>query len=208
MFLRTSAVSRRQLMKESVMGEMELLRSESLTMMASDQSWHNTFKLKFIPTEMIIGFSQRIQTVSEGMIHAELFELQIDVVTLRTSEREQRMIFRYRETSSTATVVPLTEIDQNFDVLFGTRRHDSLVVEIDLPPLSNAISPLSITIRNEFDFEGEECFTIRISSVDFSEQHEFFSCNEDIDGGNSYFCEHTICIADDDGGCLNFCIIL
>ena len=38
MFPRMSAVSRQHLMKESVMDEMELLRSESLTMMASDQS--------------------------------------------------------------------------------------------------------------------------------------------------------------------------
>ena len=158
---------------------------------------------------MIIGFSQRIQTVSEGMVHDDIFLLPIDVVTQRTSEREQRMIVRHQETSSTATVESLESLgDLNFDVLFGTRRHpdDSLATKFDLLPLSNAIRPILTRIRNDFVIEDEECFTIRISPFDFSEQHEFFSCNEDIDGANSHFCEHTICIANDDGECLTLCI--
>ena len=156
---------------------------------------------------MIIGFSQRIQTVSEGMVHDDNFLLKIDVVTLRTSERGYIMIFRYQETSSTATVDSQPSIDTNYDVLFGRREpDDSIVTTYSILPLSNAIRPLSIWIRNDFFIEDEECLTIRISPFDFSEQHEFFSCNEDTEGANSFFCEHTICIANDDGECLTLCI--
>lgn len=158
---------------------------------------------------MIIGFSQRIQTVSEGMVHDDFFFLPIDVVTQRTSEREQRIMVRHQETSSTATVESLESLsDLNFDVLFGTTRHpgDFLETRINLLPLRNAIRPILTRIRNDFVIEDEECFTIRISPFDFSEQHEFFSCNEDIDGANSYFCEHTVCIANDDSECLTLCV--
>ena len=62
------------------------------------------------------------------------------------------------------------------------------------------IFPL-VAIRNDFIPEEKECFTIRIIQVDVPGRKELFTCKEDNAGADSYFCDHTICIEDDDGRC-------
>ena len=57
-------------------------------------------------------------------------------------------------------------------------------------------------IRNDFEPEDEECFSIRIIPVHILGRFELFSCNEDDSDASNYFCETTICIEDDDGGFL------
>ena len=54
---------------------------------------------------MIIGFTERRRTVSEGLIPGvDEFPLYIDVAILRMSERQHRMLYRVLS-SGTATVV-------------------------------------------------------------------------------------------------------
>ena len=156
---------------------------------------------------MVIGFSQQIQTVSEGQVpNVDFFQPQIDVSTRRISEREHPMTFRYLESSSNATVKPITQTTNFVDALFGSRQQPDGSIEIsyDLLAGRNMLrEPLFTSIRNDFVPEEDECFTIRLFPVDVPGHHELFSCNEDDVRADNYFCEHTICIEDDDSRCYN-----
>ena len=160
---------------------------------------------EFITVAMIIGFTERIQTVSEGHKGAvDLFPLQINVSSLRTSEREHPMLFRLLECCTNATVETLVPASNVFDATFGHREHPSDPIEDirDLPLGERTISsPLLTLIRNDLIPEEIECYTIRIFPVDVPGRRKLFTCNEDNAGADSYFCEHTICIEDDDGKC-------
>ena len=152
---------------------------------------------------MVIGFTQRIRTVSEGQEGAvDLFQLQIIVSSLRSAERVHPMLFRILETSTNATVETLTSASNIFDAAFGLRDNlnDPIEESMDLFPGERTISPLLRTaIINDIIPEETECFTIGIFPVDIPGRREWFTCNEDSEGADSYFCEHTICIEDDDG---------
>ena len=114
------------------------------------------------------------------------------------------MGFRLLESSTNATVETLTAASNMFDATFGFRVNlDGPIDEYrDLLPGERTISPLLLTvIGNDFVPEEIECYTIRIFPVDVPGRRELFTCNEDNAGADSYFCEHTICIEDDDGKC-------
>ena len=163
-----------------------------------------TFVRIFI-AEMIIGFTERIRTVSEGHEGAfELFQLQINVSSLRTSEREHPTVFLILESSTNATVKTRTETFNVFDATFGIRADldDPIELVLDLPRGQRTFFQLPLTvIRNDLIPEEKECFTIGIFPIDVPGRRELFKCNEDSAGADSYFCEHTICIEDDDGKC-------
>ncbi|CAI8036861.1 hypothetical protein GBAR_LOCUS20652, partial [Geodia barretti] len=148
---------------------------------------------------MIIGFTQRIRTVSEGEVPGEeLFQLEIDVESVRTAEREHPMVFRLQEAN--AIVETLTAVSSIFDATFGQRENPDGPIEEarDLDQGTRRIVPLLTTIRNDLIPENKECYTIRIFPVNVPgrrEQH--FGCNHDADRADNYFCEHTICIQDD-----------
>ena len=154
---------------------------------------------------MIIGFTERIRNVSEGQEGAvDLFQLQIEVNSVRTAERRHRMEFRLLEGSTNATVESLISLSNIFDARFGQRENpDDLLEETrDLPPGERTLpnnQMLVTTIRNDFMSEDLECYTIRIIPVDEPGRRELFTCYEDIDMADNYFCEHTICIEDNDG---------
>ena len=150
---------------------------------------------------MVIGFTQRMVTVSESMAPPgeDLLNIDIGVSTLRTSERKHPMVFRLQELTSSAIVEPFGRLeDPLLDALFGTRDDsgDPIQEEFDLQVSVNTLPPLRAEIRNDLRFEDEECFTVRIHAVDVPGRLEFFECNEE---GSNFFCEHTICIQDDDG---------
>ena len=158
---------------------------------------------------MIIGFTQRTQRVSESMAQlGDVFlPLPIHVATLRTAEREYPMIFRVQVSSSTAIVEPIGGVvNQLYDARFGSRDtiHDPIEVFFVLEALQDTISPLTTFIRNDLRPEYEECFTIRILPVDIPGNKVLFSCYDDYYGEDNYFCEHTICIMDDDGWSATF----
>ena len=157
---------------------------------------------------MVIGFTEASQTISEGQNpNEDLFQLPILVSTLRTAERDHLLLFRVQESSSSATVEPIAQ-QQNtdFDALFGSRadQNDPIEELFLLPPDTSVIPPRATLIRNDFTAEPEECFVIRILAVDIEGRRELFSCNAVDSGATSYFCEHTVCITNDDGKRLIF----
>ena len=148
---------------------------------------------------MIIGFTERIRTVSEGEVPGvDSFLLQINVASLWTSEREYGMIFRLQESSTNATIETPSASSPVFDAIFGLRQNpdDPIEESRDLAPGLLTVQPLETVIRNDIIPEDLECFTIRIFPVDVLCHCHYLECNED---GDNYFCAHTICIEDDDG---------
>ena len=151
---------------------------------------------------MIIGFTERRRTVSEGGAPSgeDFFPLLIPLATLRTAEREHPMYIRLF--GSSAIVEPIDGVaNQFYDAIFGSR--DSIGDPIGhffvLDALDDTI-PSDITfIRNDLRPEDEECFTIRVLPVDVLGRRELFTCNEDDAGAINYFCQTEICIEDDDG---------
>ena len=152
---------------------------------------------------MVIGFTERRRTVSEALFpDSDEFPLQIDVATLRVSEREHRMLYRVLS-SSTAIVVSLDFRDNlDYDARFGTIQADPIEKTDRLLPLRDFITPLPTTIRNDFIPEDEECYSIQLSPIDVPGLRELFMCDfvdTSVIPPRSFFCTHTICIEDDDG---------
>ena len=152
---------------------------------------------------MVIGFTERRRTVSEGLFpDSDEFPLKIDVATLRVSEREHRMLYRVLS-SGTATVVSLAFFDNlDFDARFGTVQADPIEQRDQLLPGRNFTGPLQTIIRNDFIPEDEECYSIQISPIDIPGLRELFTCDfvdTSVIPPRSFFCEHTICIEDNDG---------
>ena len=154
---------------------------------------------------MIIGFTTRTVYVPENNTYpgGDVWLLPIEVATVRTAEREHPMIIRVQETISLAIVEPIGYVvNLLYDATFGTRDTigDPIDVFFVLDPLEDTIPPRTAFIRDDRRPEDEkECFTIRIIPVDVPGRREVFTCNEYDSGADNYFCEHTICIEDDDG---------
>ena len=155
---------------------------------------------------MVIGFTQRIQTVceNEALPGEDFFSIDISVATLRTAEREHPMVFRL-QSGGTAIVEPRGSLENPLlDAVFGTRDpldDDDAPIqeEFDLEQLVAVIPSLPADIRNDLRLEDEECFTIRLFPVYVPGRRELFDCNEDENGAINFFCKTTICIKDDDG---------
>ena len=149
---------------------------------------------------MVVGFAQRNQTVSEAMVPSgEDYSLfLIEFATLRTSER--RTILRLWVKESTATFWSWSTW-LHYDVQFNNFAYYSNFLYEPEAELTTP-RPLRASVRNDFTIEDEECFTLRVSLYG-SDRREVVKCNEDdnIDA-ESYYCEHTVCIEDDDGMCV------
>ena len=150
---------------------------------------------------MIIGFNQRWQNVSENA-----GSLSINVSTLRTSERNHTIVFHYQESSNTATVETFTlQNNPLYDALFGNRTDtythsgEPIVVTHILRPGNGMIPSLMTVVQNDSRPEDLECYTIHIITTDVEGVRELFTCNEDDSNSTDFFCDHTICIDDDDG---------
>ena len=155
---------------------------------------------------MIIGFSQRRSTVSEGNAEG----VPIGMATLRTAEREHPMNIRLQVSSSTAIVEPIgAVVNQLFDAIFGTRDRSNDPIEefFVLEALDDAIPSIITFIRDDLRLEDEDCFTLRVIPVDVTGRRELFTCNEDDSGAINYFCQTEICIEDDDGRVCVACAI-
>ena len=150
---------------------------------------------------MIIGFTSRSRTVSEGDAPpgSEFNRLMIDVATERISERVYTIRVRHLESASTAIVQSnVIQRDPLFDVLFGNEDNDPLEERLILQPGLDVI-PLVTFIRNDFRVENDECYTIGILATDIPGARDLLSCNDDEDRTDNFFCLHTICITNDDG---------
>ena len=153
---------------------------------------------------MIIGFTSRSQTVSEGDAPpgSEFNHLRINVATERTSERIHTIVFRHLERASTAIVQSnVIQRDPLFDALFGQEDNDPLEERFPLLPGESEIPSLVTSVRNDFRPEDDECYTIGIIlTTEIMGAREFsFFCNDDEDRADNFFCLHTICITTDDG---------
>ena len=149
---------------------------------------------------MIIGFTSRSQTVSEGDAPpgSDFNNLTIDVATERTSERSHTIAFRHLESASTASVQSRdnnTQRDPLFDVLFSNASNDPLEESFNLQPGESAIPSLLTSVLNDFRPEDEECYTIGTFTA------EIIGCNDDDDMADNFYCRHTVCITNDDGIC-------
>ena len=151
---------------------------------------------------MIIGFTSRSQTVSEGDAPpgSDFNRLTIGVGTERTSERFHTIVFRHLESASTAIVQSnVRQRNPLFDALFGNEDNDPLEERFPLPPGESVIPSLVTSVRNDFRHEDDECYTIGMFTTDQMGGKELFSCNDDDDMADNFFCLHTICITNDDG---------
>ena len=152
---------------------------------------------------MVIGFTERRRTVSEGLVPGvDEFRLEIDVAALRVSDRVHPMLYRVLS-SGTADVVSFEFRDNlDYDARFGFVEADPIEQRDRLLPGRNSTGPLRTAIRDDFVPEDEECYSIQISPIDIPGLKELFWCDF-VDTSStppmSFFCEHTICIEDDDG---------
>ena len=156
----------------------------------------------FPTVAMILGFSERTRTVSEGdtlISGDDQFAIDIIITSMRTSE--------IAYTVGTRSVIegqPIIEPSDNvqnpmFDGFFGTREANTInnLVHSDLLSVNTSmLPPLRVTVRDDVMLEEEECFELSIFQVDPEEMTENFVCNL---AGDEFLCEHTFCIADDDG---------
>ena len=82
---------------------------------------------------------------------------------------------------------------------------DPIVDSRFLAVLSQQLSTLTTQVRNNLRPEDPlKCYDIRILSPDVDPgagavSHIIFTCNEDKDDPENYFCISTTCIIDDDG---------
>ena len=151
---------------------------------------------------MVFGFAERITTVSEGGSGGtvELYSIYTELSAEKTSELLYVSIVHLVESKSNATVNPNTNQIETFDAIFGHRDDpgDPLQEVHLLRSGERRYQDIQLSIRNDFLIENEECFTLSISTRNEFGQEAL--CNADDDSSaSSYFCEHTICIEDDDG---------
>ena len=159
---------------------------------------------------MIIGFTQRRQTVSEAdrpFIQNQSYSITVDVRSMVVSEINYNISFEAPASNMgrTATVGDNEAANiLDYDALFGYFNATTGDLE-DLRLLFNGSkvpeTPLTLTIINDFNTESVECFTISIASPDIAGNCEIFDCFDDDDNMDSFFCLHEICIVDDDGLC-------
>ena len=156
----------------------------------------------YISPAMIIGFTQRRQTVSESVappgFNTFLF---LGVNSSRISELDYEVQFRVLETGNATVEAVNLQFQPRFDALFGAIETANSPIE-DSRLLFAGIQELSVIgtfIENDFAPEDPiECYEIRILSLDIMTRI-LFTCNEDEADPVDFFCIHTICIKDDDG---------
>ena len=149
--------------------------------------------------EMFIGFTKRIQSVSEGEVQPEEYiPITVNVSTNRMSEINYNVYFQYQDVTSSAIVEPLSSNESiEYDALFGERLDlNEPILELQEIKAGQTSTSIQLLIFNDLIPEEEECFTLRILPVDVVGLRNLPECNEN---GDSFFCEHTICIIDDDG---------
>ena len=131
--------------------------------------------------------------------------LTIDVATERTSERIHPILFRHLKGRSTAIVESnIIQRDPLFDAVFANEDNDPIEERYSLLPGSDHIPSLITEVRNDFYIEDDECYTIGIFTTNVDGAREVFTCNDDEDIADNFFCLHTICILNDDGTCCIF----
>ena len=135
----------------------------------------------------------------------------IDVHSKITSEVVYTIGFRHIRQGAVATVETSDSIDPIFDTDFDARFGDRLNPSNPEDPLETTrllqvgrlepLRPLTTTIFPDFRLEGDECYTINIFIIDTETGDGRFNyeCNANDNNPDDFFCDHTVCILDDDG---------
>ena len=155
---------------------------------------------------MIIGFRTGMTIRNETL---GIFN--IDVHSKITSEVEYTIGFRHIRVGAVATVETddiLDPIfDEDFDAKFGDRPNPNNAGD----PLETTRilqvgrlepwRPLTTVVFSDIRPEEDECFTISIFIIDSvtGGGSVNYDCNENENNPDDFFCEHIICILDDDG---------
>ena len=153
----------------------------------------------FRPLAMIVGFTERSRTVSESLAVSS-YHVEIEVASPGVSERFHGITIQHNEQLSTAVVESMFGGNTFSDARFGARdrSHDQLEDQVVLYP-GETIRRVSASIVEDFRIEPEECFTLQLYFYETpGARAPLVTCN----AGNSstnFFCEHTVCIEDDDG---------
>ena len=152
---------------------------------------------------MIIGFTERSKTVPESGAtpEASSYSIEIEVASPRVSERFHGITIRHNEQLSTAVVESFVGVNDFSDALFGVRdrSRDPLEDQVDLEPGQTTLRQVSASIILDFRIELEECFTLQLYFDQTpGARVPLVTCNAD-DSSTNFFCEHTVCIEDDDG---------
>ena len=135
----------------------------------------------------------------------------LDIHSKIISELDYEIGFRHTQgdNPTDATVETNNFLDPifhaNFDAQFGDRANPNN----PLDPLETSRilqrgrleprSPLIITIFDDLHPEPDECLTINIFIINAGGDRVNFTCNENADNPDDFFCDHTICILNDDG---------
>ena len=160
-------------------------------------------KMYIYSIDMVIGFSQRSQTVSESQAppNSDRFMISLDMRAMIISEKEFRVNFILL--SGDAEVQATDLLLKSPDALFGTRESatadisDTRTLKV-LETIVGTPTPPSATIIDDFRPEGEEFFTIEIRIYG---DRDNFECttDEEVPPPGGFFCRHTIFIVDNDG---------
>ena len=131
----------------------------------------------------------------------------LDVYSKIISEFDYVIGFRLIHADATVETTDLNDpmFNDNVDALFGDRAnpnnpHDLLEIERILEKgRHEPLNPLFITIFPDVRPEPDECFTINIFNPDTDGDGNNFMCNKNEDNPEDFFCDHTVCILNDDG---------
>ena len=132
----------------------DILRIKHCSTLHSAEGLHfsNIIASNFVAA-MLIGYTKRIRTVSEGQRGAvDIFALLFNVSNLRSAERGHPMDFRLLESSTNATVETFTPASIIYDATFGVRvnLNHPIRESRDLLTGERTISPpLQTDIRND-----------------------------------------------------------
>ena len=160
-------------------------------------------KVYMYSIEMVIGFTQRTQTVSESQAPetTDRFDIPLDVHARKISEKE--FVINFIVLLGNAVVQPTNMILNTPDALFGTRNDAGFDITF-----TSSLTLLKATLRtppfaviiDDFLPEAEEFFEIGIVLPD-SEDRDNFECTreEEVPPPGGFFCRHTIFIVDNDG---------
>ena len=140
---------------------------------------------------MVIGFTQRAQTVSESQDPANIpFDVRATIIS------EKEFMVNFILLRGDAVVQAINQVLETPDALFGNNSAACLTDTLNLVIVSSILqAPLSATIINDFIPEDEEFFEIGI--IPYSGGRNNFACRGDDSDG--FYCRHTVFIVDDDG---------
>ena len=155
---------------------------------------------------MIIGFRTDMTAINEssGTLYINVHSRIVSEVKYTIGFRHIRQEAIYVATVETDDILdPI--FDEDFDAKFGDRSNPNNPLDflettsVLQVGLLEPLRPLVTSIFSDVRPEGDECYIINILTTDTAGDNVNFMCNENEDNPDDFFCDHTICILDNDG---------